>query len=66
VTVRTFLIELRTNEEGAYRRLRNTLKTAWRRDRLKCVSAVEKTETAAGAAIPAIQKQDVNHEQYRE
>jgi hypothetical protein len=38
---RTFVVTLRTDADGAIRRLRNLLKTALRRDRLRCVSAVE-------------------------
>jgi hypothetical protein len=38
---RTFVLTLVTDADGAVRRLRNLLKTALRRDRLKCIAAVE-------------------------
>jgi hypothetical protein len=50
---RTFLLRFRTDDDdgGAIRRLRNTLKTAWRRDRLKCVSAEEILEARCRSGV---------------
>jgi hypothetical protein len=42
---RIFLLKFRADGDDAIRRLRNTLKTALRRDRLVCVDAREITET---------------------
>jgi hypothetical protein len=42
---RTFVIVVRTDDEGAIRRLRRSLKTMWRRDQLRCTSIEEKPET---------------------
>jgi hypothetical protein len=50
---RIFILRFQTDADGAIRRLRNTLKTALRRDRLRCISAHEEKQTAAGAAHPA-------------
>jgi hypothetical protein len=39
----TFVVTLRTPREGAYRRLRRTLKTALRRDQLQAIDVREQT-----------------------
>ncbi len=41
---RIFILQLRTDDDGAIRRLRNALKTMLRRDRLRCTSIEEKLE----------------------
>jgi hypothetical protein len=43
----TFTVTLRTHSEGAYRRLRRTLKTAWRRDQLQAIDAREILDRAS-------------------
>jgi hypothetical protein len=53
IMARVFILKLKTEDEGAIRRLRNALKTLWRRDKLRCVSAVEEKQTAAGTVLPA-------------
>ena len=41
---RVFVLVIRTDDDGAIRRLRRSLKTMWRRDRLRCVAIEEKLE----------------------
>jgi hypothetical protein len=42
-----FVIKIKTNYDGVYRRLRRALKTIWRTDQLKCIAIeeIEKLET---------------------
>jgi hypothetical protein len=42
---RTFILKIQTTEDGCYRRLRNTLKTMLRRDKLRCISIEELSDT---------------------
>jgi hypothetical protein len=42
---RIFILKIKTEDEGCTRRLRNSLKTMLRRDKLRCVSIEEVSET---------------------
>jgi hypothetical protein len=60
---RVFVLHLRAGDDGsAYRRLRRLLKTALRRDGLRCTSAIEKSETAAEAGISATSETESSNE----
>jgi hypothetical protein len=43
--MRIFVLKIQTENEGCTRRLRNSLKTMLRRDKLRCVSIEEVSET---------------------
>jgi hypothetical protein len=53
-----FVLVLRTDADGAYRRLRNALKSMLRRDKLRCVSITEeKPETGTPCPAPELHGQ---------
>lgn len=51
--MKLFSMILQTRDDGAYRRLRRLLKTALRRDQLRCVDAKEIHNSPAKPVIPA-------------